>query len=75
MYLYNFVLDTKDKKMGANGSKKATSVYLTVSDRATHKTLLHKVFFNAKDMNKFTETDEFKEKYPTTEVYLSKEVY
>ena len=57
----------------ANG--KATSVYLTVSDKVTHKTILHKMFFNATEMNKFTATDEFKEKYMTPEFYLTKEVY
>lgn len=57
----------------ANG--KATSVYLTVSYTGTHKTALHKMFFNATEMNKFTATDEFKEKYMTPEFYLTKEVY
>jgi len=54
---------------------KATSVYLTVSYTGTHKTALHKMFFNATEMNKFTATDEFKEKYMTPEFYLTKEVY
>lgn len=54
---------------------KATSVYLTVSDRVTHKAIFHKMFFNAKELNKFVETDEFKAKYDLTKVYLSKEIY
>lgn len=54
---------------------KATSVYLTVSDRATHKTAFHRVFFNATELNKFTSTDEFKAKYPTEVYYITKEVY
>mgnify|MGYP003657452144 CR=1 FL=1 len=54
---------------------KATSVYLTVSDKSTHKAIFHKMFFNATEMNKFTATDEFKEKYITPEFYLTKEVY
>jgi DUF2075 family protein len=57
----------------ANG--KATSVYLTVSDKATHKTVLHKMFFNMTGLNQFVATDEFKEKYPTTEFYITKETY
>jgi hypothetical protein len=55
---------------------KATSNYLTVSDKKTHKTLLHKMFFNVGDLNKFIGTDEFKEKYLTNnDVYITKEVY
>ena len=54
---------------------KATSVYLTVSDRNTHKTELHKVFFNMAGLNEFVATEEFKEKYPTTHFYVSKEIY
>jgi hypothetical protein len=54
---------------------KATSVYLTVSIKATHKTALHKVFFNSTELNKFIGTDEFKEKYPAEEYYITKEVY
>ena len=54
---------------------KATSVYLTVSDKATHKTILHKQFFNMTGLNQFVGTDEFKEKYPTETYYLTKETY
>ena len=54
---------------------RATSVYLTVSDRATHKTAFHRVFFNATELNKFIGTDEFKAKYPTETYYITKEVY
>lgn len=54
---------------------KATSNYLTVSDKKTHKAVFHKMFFNASEMNKFINTDEFKAKYSLTEVYLTKEVY
>jgi hypothetical protein len=54
---------------------KATSVYLTVSDRATHKTVLHKQFFNMTGLNQFVGTDEFKEKYSTEVFYVTKETY
>jgi len=54
---------------------KATSVYLTVSDKSTHKTILHKVFFNMNGLNEFVSTDEFKEKYPADTYYISKETY
>jgi hypothetical protein len=56
-------------------SGKATSVYLTVSDRATHKTQFHKVFFNMKGLNDYVKTEEFVKQYPLTEYYLSKEIY
>ena len=54
---------------------KATSVYLTVSDKATHKTVLHKVFFNMTGLNQFVGTDEFIEKYPVDTYYITKEIY
>jgi len=54
---------------------KATSVYLTVSIRATHKTAFHKVFFNMNGLNSYIATEEFVAKYPTTEFYITKEIY
>ena len=54
---------------------KATSVYLTVSDKATHKTVLHKVFFNMTGLNQFVATDEFKALYPLDTYYITKEIY
>jgi hypothetical protein len=57
----------------ANG--KATSVYLTVSDKSTHKTALHKMFFNMNGLNQFVATDEFKTLYPTEQFYITKEIY
>ena len=56
-------------------SGKATSVYLTVSIKETHKTAFHKQFFNMSGLNQFVVTDEFKEKYPLTEFYITKETY
>lgn len=54
---------------------RATSVYLTVSVRATHKTALHKQFFNMTGLNQFIATEEFIAKYPTAEFYITKETY
>lgn len=54
---------------------KATSVYLTVSDKKTHKSILHKVFFNMTGLNQFVATDDFKEKYPADIYYITKEIY
>ena len=54
---------------------KATSVYLTVSVKATHKTALHKQFFNMSGLNQFVATEEFIAKYPSSEFYITKETY
>ncbi len=54
---------------------KATSVYLTVSNKSTHKTEFHKVFFNMSGLNQFVATDEFKALYPLDTYYITKEIY
>lgn len=54
---------------------KAKSCYLTVTVKTTHKTVLSKVFFNAKAMNDHIRTPEFQEKYPLTEFNHVKETY
>jgi hypothetical protein len=54
---------------------KATSVYLTVSNKTTHKTAFHKVFFNMSGLNQFISTDEFKALWPDSEFYITKETY
>jgi hypothetical protein len=54
---------------------KATSVYLTVADKKTHKSVLSKTFFKMADLNAFVGTEEFKEKYPAEQFYIVKEVY
>jgi len=54
---------------------KATSVYLTVSVKETHKTAFHKQFFNMNGLNTYVATEEFKEKYPTEQFYITKETY
>jgi hypothetical protein len=52
----------------------AKSVHLTVTT-LDHKTILRKMFFNAKQYNEFVKTEDFKTKYPTTEFIIIKEVY
>ena len=54
---------------------KAKSCYLTVTVKGTHKTVLSKVFFNAKSMADYIKTPEFQEKYPATEYNYVKETY
>lgn len=52
---------------------KAKSVYLTVADSTTHKSVFHKVFFNANEFREYIKTEEFKEKYPEPQYYVVKE--
>lgn len=54
---------------------RATSVYLTVSDRTTHKTAFHKQFFNMNGLNKFIAEEAFKALYPLEQFYITKEIY
>jgi hypothetical protein len=54
---------------------KAKSCYLTVTVKATHKGVFHRVFFNAKSMNDYIKTPEFQAKYPATEYNYVKETY
>ena len=54
---------------------KATSVYLTVSDKKTHKSVLTKTFFKMAELNAYIGTEEFKEKYPSDVYYIVKETY
>ena len=53
---------------------KAKSIYLTVTT-LDHKTVFHRMFFNATEFNAFVKTNEFKAKYPTTEFKIVKETY
>ena len=53
---------------------KAKSVYLTVTTM-DHKSVFHRMFFNAKEFNDFVKTEDFKTKYPGTEFKIIKEVY
>jgi hypothetical protein len=54
---------------------KAKSCYLTVTEKTTHKSVFHKVFFNAKAMNDYVKTEEFLEKYPPELYNYVKETY
>jgi len=54
---------------------KATSCYLTVCPKGSHKSVFKKMFFTAAEMNKYIKTDEFKAQYPEAEFNLVKEVY
>ena len=54
---------------------KAKSVYLSVVPRGELNSIFKKMFFNAKDYNEFVKADEFKEKYPTDQYQIIKEVY
>lgn len=54
---------------------KAKSCYLTVSDKKTHKSVLHKMFFNMPDLNAFVKTEKFLQEYPPEQYYLVKETY
>lgn len=51
------------------------SWYLSVVDSATHKNVVHKMFFTAPEMNKFIREQELVEKYPKPTYYLVKENY
>lgn len=54
---------------------KATSVYLTVSVKATHITAFHKQFFNMTGLNQYVASEDFIAKYPKEEFYITKETY
>jgi hypothetical protein len=54
---------------------KAKSCYLTVTDKTTHKSVFHRMFFNAKSMADYTKTPEFQAKYPPDVYNYVKETY
>ena len=54
---------------------KAKSCYVSVTSNETRKTVLNKMFFVAKDMNTFVNSEEFKAKYPADQYTVSKEIY
>jgi hypothetical protein len=51
------------------------SYYLTVVESATHKEVLHKMFFTAPAMNKFIKDENLLEQYPKPTYYIVKENY
>lgn len=54
---------------------KAKSVYLTIQKKGTLKNIFHKVFFNAKEYNDYTNSEEFKATWPKDEYTIVKETY
>lgn len=54
-------------------AKKATSVYVSIVKKETHKTEINKMFFNSKEANEWIATQE--EKYQKPEFYFVKETY
>ena len=55
---------------------KTKSIYLTIYPKGTHhRSSFKKVFFNAKDYNEYLKTEEFKNKWPSDQFDLIKEVY
>ena len=54
---------------------KAKSCYLTVTVKTTHKSVLTKVFFDAKSMNDYIKTPEFLARYPAEQHNYVKETY
>jgi len=52
---------------------KAKSVYVSIVDSNTHKTVINKMFFEMASANKFVKENE--EKYPKPAYYFVKEVY
>lgn len=54
---------------------KAKSCYLTVTAKGSIKTVFHKIFFNANDMNQYVKSEEFLAKYPAEQFDYIKETY
>jgi hypothetical protein len=54
---------------------KSKSIYLTVCPKGNHKSVLKKVFFEAKAYNEFVNAKEFVELYPKEKFDIVREVY
>jgi hypothetical protein len=54
---------------------KVKSIYLTIYQKGTFKTALHKIFFDAKAYNEYVKTEEFKTKWPADQFDIVKETY
>lgn len=54
---------------------KAKSLYLTVCPVGQLKSVLSKVFFDAKALRDYIGTDEFKAKYPADQFTIHRETY
>ena len=64
-------LTIKEQEMAG----KATSVYLTVTEKTTHKTVFQKTFFNMTSLKDYVKTPEFKTLYPEEQYNIIKETY
>jgi hypothetical protein len=57
-------------------AKPSKSIYLTINKKGEPLvSLLSKEFFNAKEYNDYIKTEEFKEKWPSDQYNIIKEVY
>lgn len=54
---------------------KAKSIYLTVTPIGTLKSVLNKVFFDAKALREYLASEEFKTKYPADQFTIYKDTY
>ena len=54
---------------------KAKSVYLTVTPKGKLQSVFTKVFFDAKSLRDYLETEEFKAKYPVEDFSIVRETY
>lgn len=54
---------------------KAKSVYLTVTQKGQMRTIFQKMFFDAKSLRDYLDTEEFKEQYPADKFDIIKETY
>ena len=54
---------------------KAKSVYLTITPKGKLQSVFTKVFFDAKALREYLDTEEFKEKYPADQFDIVKETY
>jgi len=54
---------------------KAKSVYFSIVELGTHKTVFTKVFFDAKGRNEFTKNPELRVTYPADKFYFVSETY
>jgi hypothetical protein len=56
-------------------ASKAKSIYLVVCPKGDHKSVMKKVFFEAKTYNTYVNSEEFKALYPKEKFDIIKEVY
>ena len=66
-------MPTMKKKVNTNMAVK--SWFLSVVDTATHKPVIHKMFFTAPEMNRFIKEQKIVEEYKKPQYYIVKENY